>query len=78
MLYEVITPLSTRCPLGEIAPPVNDLRWWLETFAEVDSIVLEFVTPARLLSHGRPLFRIDFARLFPYILRRVSSVFYVV
>jgi len=59
-----------------LSPPVNDLRWWLEAFAEVDAIVLEFVTPARLISRSRPLFRVDFQQMFPFVLRRVSSIFY--
>lgn len=68
--------LWTGGQLHELAPPVNDLRWWLEVSTPVDSLVLEFETPARLLSRGKPLFRIDFRQLFPYILRRVTSVLY--
>lgn len=60
----------------ELAPTVIDLRWWLNGFSEASSVVLEFLTPARLLSQGRPLFKIDFRRLFPFILRRVGSMLY--
>lgn len=60
--------------MPDFAPPVNDLRWWLNRFSETSSTVLEFLTPARLLSQGRPLFQVDFRRLFPFILRRVGSM----
>ncbi|WP_429884983.1 CRISPR system precrRNA processing endoribonuclease RAMP protein Cas6 [Geoalkalibacter halelectricus] len=57
------------------APPVASVAWWLDSLAVLDNqAVLEFVTPARLLSAGRPLFRPTFANLFPFILRRVSSM----
>jgi hypothetical protein len=35
---------------------------------------VRFVTPARLLSHGRPLFQVELATLAPFLLRRVTSV----
>lgn len=34
----------------------------------------EFCTPARLLKQGKPLFRATFAEIFPFILRRVTSL----
>lgn len=34
----------------------------------------EFRTPARLLKQGKPLFRATFAEIFPFILRRVTSL----
>jgi hypothetical protein len=59
-----------------LAPPVNEVNWWLKSIAEPTVVVLEFLTPARLMSQGRPLFKLDFRRLFPFILRRVTSMFY--
>lgn len=57
-----------------LAPPALEARWYLET-APVDvNLKLQFCTPARLLAEGRPLFRASFARLFPFILRRVTSM----
>jgi hypothetical protein len=34
----------------------------------------EFCTPARLLKQGKPLFRATFAEIFPFILRRTTSL----
>jgi hypothetical protein len=59
-----------------LAPPVNEISWWLKSVADPTAVDLEFLTPARLLSQGRPLFRLDFRRLFPFILRRVTSMLY--
>jgi hypothetical protein len=60
-----------------LAPPISDARWWLETSAlAVPSLRLEFVSPARLLSGGKPLFRANFVRFFPFILRRVTSMIF--
>ncbi|MBE0597731.1 MAG: CRISPR system precrRNA processing endoribonuclease RAMP protein Cas6 [Desulfuromonadales bacterium] len=61
--------------LGGLAPPSLEAGWYLETNLPVsDCLRLEFCQPARLLSAGRPLFRASFARLFPFILRRVTSM----
>lgn len=61
---------------GRLAPPVNEVGWWLERARDLDPLLLEFVTPARLLSAGRPLFRVSFRQLFPFILRRVTAMHY--
>ncbi len=62
-------------PLDILTPPLIPLSWWLDRKIGDDrSLLLEFVTPARLISHGKPLFKPDFVRLFPFILRRVSSM----
>lgn len=58
-----------------LAPPVLSAAWWLDAQVFPESrFRLEFVTPARLLSQGRPLFRPTFARLLPFVLRRMSSM----
>lgn len=62
--------------LHSLTPPVNEVGWWLRRGGEPDAVLLEFLTPARLLSQGRPLFKLDFRRLFPFILRRVTSMLY--
>ncbi len=63
--------------LGQLAPPVIPVDWWLDALApRGERLTLEFITPARLLSQGKPLFRPDFTRLFPFILRRVGSMAY--
>jgi len=59
-----------------LSPSFNDVGWWLSRNSIADSVRLEFLTPARLISQGRPLFRVNFKRLFPFMLRRVSSMLY--
>lgn len=63
--------------LDDLAPVILDIPWWLNdrTFS-VEPVTLKFLTPARLISRGRPLFRPSFRTLFPFILRRVSSMVY--
>lgn len=61
--------------LDAIVPALIPLAWWFDRdFAQNESLTFEFVTPARLLSQGKPLFRPRFSHLFPFILRRVSSM----
>jgi hypothetical protein len=58
--------------------PQLDLGWWLGVQPQVCSRVkFEFSTPARLLTRRRPMFHPDFARLFPFVLRRVTSMLYI-
>jgi hypothetical protein len=60
---------------SQFAPPVLSAAWWID--AQLPSgplLKLHFMTPARLISQGRPLFRPSFSRLFPFILRRLSSM----
>jgi len=58
-----------------LTPPVNHLSWWLERQPCLsDSLELEVVTPLRLLRQGKPLFKVDFTDMFPYLLRRVTAL----
>lgn len=61
---------------AELAPALLDARWWVENEKALRPTALEmnFVTPARLLSHGRPVFRPTFSAIFPFVLRRVTSM----
>ncbi|MFA5515667.1 MAG: CRISPR system precrRNA processing endoribonuclease RAMP protein Cas6 [Desulfuromonadales bacterium] len=60
-----------------LAPPVHDARWWLETSLPAETpLCLRLRTPTRLMANNRPLFQATFARLFPFILRRVTSMLY--
>lgn len=60
---------------AEIVPPVSDLGWLLECHAPAaDSITLNVISPLRLLHQNKPLFKIGFSDLFPFILRRVSAM----
>lgn len=66
---------NTGVDQGELTPPVNELGWWLDRQPELaDPVELRFVSPVRLLQRGRPLFKADFGAIFPFILRRVSSM----
>ena len=63
------------------APPVLDLKWWLESRLRVresadGNMLLSFNTPARLLKGKRPIFSPDFTQLFPFMLRRITSMIY--
>ncbi|SHI51732.1 Uncharacterized conserved protein [Malonomonas rubra DSM 5091] len=55
--------------------PVNNLSWLLEqqtNFAE--TVSLEVISPLRLLKQKKPLFKASIGELFPFIVRRVSSL----
>lgn len=78
-------PAGTRCPLwsegsqeesfAKLAPPILDARWWVERHPLAASgLEMAFLTPARLISIGRPMFRPSFGSLFPFVLRRVTSM----
>jgi len=55
--------------------PLNDALWYLEGLPDpAFGLKLCFETPARLMQGGKPLFRPDFAGIFPFILRRVTSM----
>lgn len=58
-----------------LMPVVVPLDWWLETQMPPQApLTLNFTTPARLMVGGRPLRRPHFVQVFPFILRRVTSM----
>lgn len=60
---------------GHLVPVVNDLGWWLTRQShDWEQLQLTFQTPARLIHGGKPLFRSKFTDLFPFVLRRVTSM----
>ena len=62
-------------PLDQLTPPINNLSWWLERQPFLnDSVLLEMITPLRLLRQGRPLFKAGFTDIFPFLLRRVTAL----
>jgi CRISPR-associated endoribonuclease Cas6 len=62
-------------PFSELIAPINSLFWWLDRQPFPDAqITLSVNSPLRLLQRGKPLFKISFAEMFPFILRRVSSL----
>ncbi len=61
----------------QISMPILDVQWLIDNKRGAgDPFQIKFVTPARLLKKSRPLFKADFGSLFPFVLRRVSSVLY--
>jgi len=61
----------------ELMPPVCSAGWWAMRHEDfIEPLQLEIVTPARLLTRGRPLFRPQFIDLLPFLLRRVTSLCY--
>ncbi|MBW6511887.1 MAG: CRISPR system precrRNA processing endoribonuclease RAMP protein Cas6 [Desulfuromonadaceae bacterium] len=82
--YELIAvdslrPDGTASPVWAEGQPwdkleflVDPFSWWFEA-QRLDALTFEFITPARLVSGGKPLFRPTFKTLFPFILRRVGS-----
>lgn len=61
--------------LSELVAPVNNLSWWLERQSCLDDqMLLALLSPLRLLQRGKPLFKITFSDLFPFILRRVTGM----
>lgn len=64
-------------PVNSFMVPVRDGAWWLENYASMDAkIKIEITSPARLLVQGKPLFKSSFVQLFPFVLRRVTSMLY--
>lgn len=60
---------------GTLTPVVNDLEWWLKLQSpDWGRLQLDFVSPTRLLHGGKPLFKAGFSELFPFVLRRVTSM----
>lgn len=67
---------SSGQPVAGWSVPYHELGWWLDQRRDRSPLRLTLLTPARLLSHGKPLFRIDFPQLFRFALRRVTGMLY--
>ncbi len=60
-----------------LAVPQLSLLWHIEGRSIIPGrLDLVITTPARLLADGRPLFNPTFGAIFPFILRRVTSMLY--
>jgi hypothetical protein len=58
-----------------LPPPVVPLGWWLENRPLLrEPVRLTVVSPMRLITRGKPLFRPTFAELLPFIVRRINSL----
>ena len=63
--------------LSEFSVPQVSLSWYIDDRSlRQDQLLLSFLTPARLLSDGKPLFNPGFVDIFPFLLRRVTSMLY--
>ncbi|WP_291315411.1 CRISPR system precrRNA processing endoribonuclease RAMP protein Cas6 [Desulfuromonas sp.] len=63
--------------IGRWVLPIQDALWWLEVQDDLaENVAMDFVTPARVMSQGRPLFRASFSQIFPFLLRRVTSMLF--
>ena len=64
-------------PLTDLSFPHLKAQWLVEEKPFTSKpMALRFVTPARILKNNRPLFVAEFKDIFPFILRRVTSVLY--
>ena len=61
--------------VDSLTPLVNDLKWWLDRQPpEWNRLQMKLISPMRLMHCGKPLFRAGFSELFPFLLRRVTSM----
>lgn len=68
---------STGEPFNASMVPVRDGEWWLNSCAlECNHLQLQFLMPSRLIVKQRPMFHPTFKLIFPFILRRVTSMLY--
>ena len=64
-------------PMTDLSFPQLRAQWLVEEKPFTGQpIALRFVTPARLIKNNRPLFVAEFKDIFPFILRRVTSVLF--
>jgi len=60
-----------------LVSPVCTADWWvMQHEAMLEPLTLRLVTPARLMSQGKPLFKPAFLDLLPFMLRRITSLCY--
>lgn len=63
-------------PLDNLTCVIQPLSWLLQRQQVPNAVTLEYLTPTRLLVNGKPLRRPRFAQVFPFMLRRVTSMLY--
>lgn len=62
--------------LDTLVCTVQPLAWLLQVSTVCRQVVVEYVTPVRLMVGGKPLRRPRFEQVFPFMLRRVTSMIY--
>ena len=63
-------------PLDSLSCAVQPLNWLVTHGRIPDRLVISYVTPVRLLVNGKPLRRPRFSQVFPFMLRRVTSMLF--
>lgn len=61
-------------PLESLLCAVQPLSWMLEQQSIPSQVTLNFLTPTRLIVDGKPLRQPRFTQIFPFMLRRVTSM----
>ncbi len=63
-------------PLESLSCSVQSLTWLLQEERIARNVRLNFITPTRLIVEGKPLRKPHFTQVFPFMLRRVTSMLY--
>ncbi len=63
-------------PFETFTCSVQPLTWLLQTERIASQLIIRFITPTRLMVDGKPLRRPRFTQIFPFMLRRTSSMVY--
>jgi hypothetical protein len=61
-------------PLESLACSVQSLSWLLSRGQAQKQFNLRFITPTRLMVHGKPLRKPSLQKVFPFMLRRITSM----
>ncbi len=63
-------------PFEPLSCSVQPLNWLLQKHCITRCLTVKYLTPTRLLVNGKPLRKPGFAQVFPFMLRRVTSMLY--
>ncbi len=63
-------------PLESLTCSVQSLDWLLQNERITNNVVVKYITPTRLMVNGKPLRKPRFSQVFPFMLRRVTSMLY--
>jgi hypothetical protein len=63
-------------PLEPLPCAVQPLNWLLQKHCITRCLTVKYLTPTRLVVDGKPLRQPRFAQVFPFMLRRVTSMLY--
>lgn len=63
-------------PFAELVCAVQPLAWLVSRDRVPDRLTIAYQTPVRLMANGRPLRKPRFRQVFPFMLRRVTSMLF--